>query len=373
MDSVDYKYVMLVAARLERFKPRGRDAYNCKCPICGDSQRDKNRTRGYIVSSAKKQMTTFYCHNCGASMSLGTFLRTIAPDLYQAFKMDKFGKRMGVKVRSFDETKLTETTQETKAILGNVLNICTPLSDNPEVLAYVQKRKLPEDLYPELFATSNVRDLTSRIHKYKDTKFPEVPALVIPFFNEDGSYDYIQCRVIAEGVESRHRFITLELNEDVKLYGKNRVVWHDPIYVLEGPIDAMFIDNALATAGAAAGLPEVERINREHGNALANICLLFDNDYKTNPEILDYILKYADLGYSIVLFDENFDGVKDVNDAVQNHGWTREEVNAYVRTRTYNGLRAKLELSSLQKRRSNEKKNNRKQSRITSSAPPYQY
>jgi transcription elongation factor Elf1 len=356
---------------LERFKPQGNDCYNFRCPICGDSQKDKKKTRAYIVSSSKKNMTTMYCHNCGASMSLGTFLKTHAPDLYAAYKMDRFGKKLGVKVESLDDA-FAETAVEMKTEFGDLLRGCHKLSKCPETLMdvkrYAEKRCIPESLFNELYAVKNVRELASKINKYKDTKFPEVPALVIPFYDEEGDYSYIQCRVIDEDVPQRHRFITLELNDDTKLYGRNRINWSDPVYVLEGPIDAMFIDNALATAGAAAGLYEVERMNREHGNALSNICLLFDNDYTSNPEILDYVLKYANTGYSVVLFDKNFEGIKDVNDAVQNHGWTREEVNAYVRAVTYNGLRAKLELSSLQKRRSNEKKNNN--SKQTSRAHP---
>ena len=363
---------MLVSSRLERFKAQGKNAYNFRCPLCGDSHKDKRRTRGYIVSSDKKQMTTFFCHNCGASMSLGSFLRDQAPDLYSAYKMDKFGKRLGVRSAPVDEGIFANSAEVNERRLNNLLNHCVPLIDHPTALEYAKSRKLPEDLYGELYGINDVRQLTSRIDKYKDRKFPQVPALVIPFFNEDGSYDFIQCRVIGE-CESRHRFITLEINETSKIYGTNRVVWSDPVYVLEGPIDAMFIDNAMATAGAAAGLAEIERQNRLHGNALSNICLLFDNDYKTNPEILDYIIKYSEAGYSVVLYDRAFDGIKDVNEAVQKHGWTREEVNDYVRGRTYNGLRAKLELSSLQKRRSNEKKNNSQQKRSSSSPTSHQY
>ena len=49
-------------------------SYNFRCPICGDSKKNKSKTRGYLY--AVKANTNFKCHNCGASMSLTTFERS---------------------------------------------------------------------------------------------------------------------------------------------------------------------------------------------------------------------------------------------------------------------------------------------------------
>ena len=49
MDFVDSKYVSLVSSRLEKFKRVKPDLYNFRCPICGDSSKNKTKTRGYSV------------------------------------------------------------------------------------------------------------------------------------------------------------------------------------------------------------------------------------------------------------------------------------------------------------------------------------
>ena len=73
MDLVDAKYVGLVSSRLTKFKRVKPNLYNFRCPICGDSQKQKNKARGYIYGI--KQNVNFRCHNCGASMSFSNFLK----------------------------------------------------------------------------------------------------------------------------------------------------------------------------------------------------------------------------------------------------------------------------------------------------------
>ena len=77
MDLVDSKYIGLVSSRLLKFKKVKADLYNFRCPICGDSQKNKSKTRGYLY--AVKADMNFRCHNCGASMTLSNFLKEIDP------------------------------------------------------------------------------------------------------------------------------------------------------------------------------------------------------------------------------------------------------------------------------------------------------
>ncbi len=83
MDLVDSKYIGLVSSRLQKFKRVKADLYNFRCPICGDSQRNKNKARGYIYSV--KNNTNFKCHNCGASLSFNNFLKEIDLTLHKQY------------------------------------------------------------------------------------------------------------------------------------------------------------------------------------------------------------------------------------------------------------------------------------------------
>ena len=50
MDLVDSKYIGLVSSRLPKFKRIKPNLYNCRCPICGDSQKQRNKARGYFYA-----------------------------------------------------------------------------------------------------------------------------------------------------------------------------------------------------------------------------------------------------------------------------------------------------------------------------------
>ena len=88
MDHVDSKFIGFVSSKLQKFKRVKPDLYNFRCPICGDSKKNKSKTRGYIY--AVKANTNFKCHNCGASMSLNNFLKQVDPAVHKQYVMEKF-------------------------------------------------------------------------------------------------------------------------------------------------------------------------------------------------------------------------------------------------------------------------------------------
>lgn len=347
MNYLDYKFVMMVGSRLDQFEQQRPDVYNCRCPFCGDSQKQQRRARGYILGNSKG--ARYYCHNCGASFSFSTFLREFAPDLFSAYKIEGLANTFKVsRLPPPVEAKI----KSMQVNMGDPLIHCTPLSDgtrNRNVISYARGRCLPEHMMSDLYAVSDVNLVTSRIDKYKHQEFPEVPALVVPFFKPDNTYDYIQCRVIDPN-EKSFRFITLQVHEGPKMWGQKYLNWSNMICVFEGPIDAMFIENAVAGAGAASGLDYLISEVKRRKLPPEQLCMAFDNDYKYNDQVMKLLKRSITRGYSVVLFDKSFDEFKDVNDAVQNGGWSAEEVNAYVKSRSFHGMRAQIELTAITKR-----------------------
>ena len=45
---VDAHYVNLLSNRLDKFVRKKTDVYNFRCPYCGDSQKHRNKARGYF-------------------------------------------------------------------------------------------------------------------------------------------------------------------------------------------------------------------------------------------------------------------------------------------------------------------------------------
>jgi hypothetical protein len=352
MDHIDYKYMMLASPRLEMFKDVGNGIYNFRCPFCGDSKKHKNKARGYFFPV--DNTVAFKCHNCGKSIGLPGFLQEVDHGLFTQYKLEKFGKPSKKSALSCELS--TQRHKEFVMKTKDPLKDCYRLSDVPNdlvpVLDYANSRQIPSILFDYLYAARNLNDISTHIERYKDKKFPNSPVLVIPFFRRDGSYSYIQCRSIESEIPKRMRFITFELDEGVpKLWGEFRVNWTRPIYVLEGPIDAMFIVNGVALAGAAhngaLSYIKQKQIDERGSLFLRDICLCYDNDYLVNPDVMNQLIKRIDEGFSVVLYDKNFK-FKDINDAIKG-GWGIQDINNYVRERTFNGLAAKLEISRLRR------------------------
>ena len=238
MDLVDSKYVGLVSSRLQKFKRVKADLYNFRCPICGDSQKNKNKTRGYIYSV--KNNTNFKCHNCGASMSLNNFIKELDPMLHKQYTMEKFkeghtGKNFVVEQPKFEFVK---------PIFKRNLNL-PKASEVSIAREYLTKRKLdPEKFY---FA-DKFKEWTNTQKVMFDTIGRDECRIIIPMYNEDKNLIGFQGRSL---VSNLVKYITVMLDEDApKIYGLDQVDSSKPIYIVEGPFDSTFIQNAVAMCGS---------------------------------------------------------------------------------------------------------------------------
>ena len=88
MDFIDVKYINLISSRLSKFKKVKPNLYNCRCPICGDSKKNKNKARGYFYQV--KNNTNFKCHNCGINISFNNFLKEIDSTTHKQYVFEKF-------------------------------------------------------------------------------------------------------------------------------------------------------------------------------------------------------------------------------------------------------------------------------------------
>lgn len=344
MHYVDLKYVLLAGGRLELFEETANQVYKCRCPFCGDSKKCHRRTRGFFIPDAETYR--YYCHNCGASFSLSNYLKEQAFDLFSEFKLEKFGSTMVTRPKAMIELPIPKSAIfDTDPIIKRctVLTHCKigPLAT---VKQYAESRQIPEPFFSRLYAISDVNEISRMIPRYSGIKLPSHPMLVIPFFVNKNDYNYIQCRT-ADKNNTEFRFITLQVNDGPKLYGEDRIQWHRPVYVLEGPIDAMSIDNGLAVAGSTPSVSYVEERILKIKYPKNNLVMLYDNDYRSNLQIKKRVIRSIDRGYSVVIFDNQFNGIKDINQAITDFEWSYAKINDYIRKRTFSGLRAKLELS----------------------------
>jgi len=324
MDHVDSKFIGLVSPRLQKFKRVKSNLYNFRCPICGDSQKNKNKTRGYLY--AVKANTNFKCHNCGASMSLNNFLKEVDPAIHKQYTMEKF--KQGHTGRNFfteePEFKFEAPKFKTKIKLPK----CT---EDSAAEGYLVARKLnPDDFY---FA-KHFKEFVNKLKPtFEDTKYDE-PRIIIPLYYKKNLIG-IQGRSMDFGNPKSVKYITVMINDDApKIYGLDNIRNDAPVYVTEGPFDSTFIRNAIAMCGADADV-------RRWG--ISDPVWIYDNEPR-NREITNRISKTIDSGDKVVIWPNGIDD-KDINDMVM----SGLDVQSVIESNTYSGLQAKLKFNTWKK------------------------
>jgi len=140
MDFVDVKYINLISARFQKFKKIKNNLYNFRCPICGDSQKNKSKARGYLYQV--KNNTNFKCHNCGVNISFNNFLKQIDPVVYKQYTFEKFKEGHTGKSFTVEGPKFKFESPKFKQKLD-----LPKASSNPNAKAYLENRKLNPDNY----------------------------------------------------------------------------------------------------------------------------------------------------------------------------------------------------------------------------------
>ena len=322
MDLIDSKYVGLVSSRLQKFKRVKSDLYNFRCPICGDSQKHKNKARGYIYQV--KNNTNFKCHNCGSSMSLNNFLKTMDTTLHKQYTLEKF--KEGHTGRNFVVEEPTFTF--TKPVFKTKLDL-PKASENPVARRYLEKRKLnPEKFY----FTDSFKRWTNTKKRTFDTIGRDESRIIIPLYNQDKDLIGFQGRSL---VPNSVKYITVMLDDEApKAYGLDTIRTDAPVYVTEGPFDSTFIPNAIAMCGADADISSW---------GIDNAVWIYDNEPR-NREIVNRINKTIDLGESVVIWPNGLEQ-KDINDMVL----SGHDVVSMIKLNTYSGLEAKVKFNSWKK------------------------
>lgn len=350
---IDEKYIRQLSSYVDRFKDVGNGTYNSRCPYCGDSQKSLLKARGYFYISTNNRWR-FKCHNCAINVSLSNILNFLSPSLYEEYRFEYFKENAPEtkKVKNTDKQKVDikeHTVIDTAAVLLNnkILSHMTLLvdlpDDNPGV-AYIKSRHIPEDRLCKLYYTDNLKSIVKLIPAYKDAKIMNMSGIIIPYFDQ-GILQCFQIRNIDKS--SKMRYLTYDITENAShIYNFENINTVDNVYVFEGAFDSMFCHNAVAASGASImqKLSKIKEINKR-------VVIVFDNDYKTNKEIGELLMATIDSGYSIVLYNDEMNGYKDINQFAVGKNKSVEEITEYLQSCTYSDLNAKLFLASQKKNR----------------------
>ena len=332
---IDIKYAKLIGSRLRNFKIKKNQPdtlINFSCAFCGDSAKDKTKARAYLYSSKGK--LKFCCHNCQIPRSFAAMLNHIDPILYNEYVMENFKEVHGDVV----EKEIIDTDFfKTKPLLvhsNETLKHFQKAIDVPVASEYLEYRKIPVDKWNLFYYTETFKKTSNDI---KPDTFQSLaydhPRLIIPFFDADGKVFAFQGR--AFGNESP-KYLTVKIDDDAeKIFGLERLDVSKPVFVLEGPIDSVFLDNCIAVGGSAIDIPFLETIPDK--------IIIPDNEPR-NEVVNKLIEKYIIKGLKIVFFPDTIVD-KDINSMVMN-GIEPERLEEIILENVYQGFRARLKFSS---------------------------
>lgn len=330
---IDVKYVLIAGQNLNNFKQKNDYLFNCSCPF-PSCVHDPSKIKGYFFKV--EDAMRFWCHKCRASHSIGNFLKEIAPSLYEKYLFDKFsGKRtFRTKTKVLPVAKVEIKKKTCFATM-------TAIRDLPDIhfaKQYVLERKLPEFTHSLLFYTNNFAECVEEIFPRRYTSFKTDQRLVIPFYDNNHYIQILQGRAL----RSHMRYLTAKLEDNLPLvYGLERLDRTKKIYVVEGPIDSLFLPNCLAVAGA-----DLKSIVSRVPN-LANVVCILDNEPR-NDNIVQALDMTIESGANVFIWPRSIKE-KDINDLILN-GKTTEQVVDMIEQNTYSGIRAKLEFGTWKKR-----------------------
>jgi len=321
MDFVDVKYINLISTRFQKFKKVKHNLYNFRCPICGDSQKNKNKARGYLYQV--KNNTNFKCHNCGVNISFNNFLKQIDPVVYKQYTFEKFKEGHTGKSFTVEEPKFHFEAPKFKPKLD-----LPKASANIDAKKYLESRKLNPDNY---YYAEKFKEWTNSLHQTFDNTDKDESRIIIPLFYQNTLVGF-QGRALGP---SKVKYITVMLNDDApKIYGLDEVQKTETVYITEGPFDSTFIRNAIALCGADGDLDKWNILRR---------VWIYDNEPR-NAEIVNRISKRIDEGEQVVIWPSTI-SEKDINDMIL----SGLDIQNVIELNTYSGLEAKLKFTTWKK------------------------
>ena len=353
MSWLEQKYVNQLSGRLQKFKRKNPNLWNFRCPICGDSDTNKAKARGYIY--VQKGEYIFHCHNCGDTKSIKNFIKVLDPNLYNEYVMEKLKDtgKLGIddfvnSVVKMDAPKFLKKDDPLKQ-----LKKISSLVNHP-AKRYVTQRQIPTPFHAKLFYCAKFKAWVNTFmpDKFDDVRFDE-PRLIIPFINDRGDMIGLQGRSFDP--DAKLRYITLMVDENYpKIYGVDALDTRETIYVFEGPIDSMFIPNSIASAGGDI-ISELPRLMLDK----TQYVVIYDNEPR-NIHTVRKMEKAIDAGYTVCIWPDTITQ-KDVNDMIKSEvkdtSFTNTELINRIANRlrkvidqnAHSGLAAKLKLTAWRK------------------------
>lgn len=353
---IDSKYVRLISSRLRNFKQKKDYLWNFSCPFCGDSTKNKSKARGYVFQKGTRLI--YNCHNCGIGTSVGNLVNRVDPALHKEYTLERYKAgesgnsnyqkpEFSIAPPKFGKVQKEKTFAHAEW--------CHYLPEGHFCRNYLEARKIPKEHWSRLLFTPKYKQFIDSLVPDHGKELADDARLVIPFYNEYDELIAVSGRALEKSSE-KLRYVTIRTvpSDDKLMYGLDKVDKTQLVKIVEGPIDSLFLSNAIASGDANLAIT---------GSKLdaGQIVLIFDNEPR-NKEIVKMMELAIQKNFSLVIWPDNLNG-KDINEMIIN-GNSQEQIESIISTNTFSGLSALMRLSYWKKTDSTESRTDYKRTNI---------
>jgi hypothetical protein len=316
------------------FYNKGQKVYQGSCPICHEGKSWLKKRRCYYI--VKKNVIC--CHNCGwysspyqwiakvCNLSYGDIKRELEDFETPTINYENSGKQ-SVTVQTIQPSLPEDSINITD---DNQLEYFKQNTVIKTALQVLKTRKLSQAINkPKHFFVS----LSDRTHLNR---------LIIPFYDLDNKIIFYQTRSMLED-DPRPKYLS-KIGAEKSLYGVSNIDVDLPyLFLTEGPIDSMFIQNGIGIAGINSNSDTNFTSLQEQqlkGFPFHDKVWVLDNQFidKTSKEKTKKLLENNE---NVFLWPESLKNYKDVNEVC-----VAENKNCFdyefIIKNTFTGLKGKL-------------------------------
>lgn len=227
--------------------------------------------------------------------------------------------------------KIDISSLEGKVLLSKHAQSLKSITDK-ETIEYCKERCFTDKHYEELYFVEDFGKFNRLMGSDKRYWQGNDKRIIIPFF-EGGVLIGWQGRAIDRNNKKKYITVSMGISDNL-LFGVDDIVESKTIFVTEGALDALFLDNTIAVNGLNKFDNEFTQYHKN------NVILILDNE-KRNQAVSNEIKRLLDKGFSVYYNDGDLIG-KDINDYFINNDITKEELQKTIRENATKGLMGKL-------------------------------
>lgn len=341
---IQQKYISFISSTLDRFKwIQPNKVANCRCNICGDSEKSEYKARGYFYLVQKFDTFMYKCQNCGASMGFRNYLKLYFPHYYQELKLEEFVYTRENTFQENPKTKEPDYISAVKVTMNFEKELITPITkldkDHPAV-QYIISRQIPKDKYQNIYYTANFKEFVHSYQEVDNRKYPEDERIVFLMKDKEGNIFGAQGRSLDP--KAGLRYVTVKFDDNLpKIFGLDTVNTKYPIIVTEGVIDGFFLPNCVSICGGDIG-ESLKAVDVP----FSQFIVVLDNEPRSKDTI-QRMDKAINAGCNVV-FSKIPTKYKDINNMILG-GIDIRTIRADIAKNTYNGSKAKAMLRQWKK------------------------